>query len=76
VTPEFGLWTDLQARRLTPKEIADARNWARREILRMDLDERRKDHRISTIRRHVEALGGEIEIVARLKGREIRLKGV
>jgi len=38
--------------------------------------ERRKDHRISTIRRYVEALGGEIEIVARLKGREIRLKGV
>ena len=101
--PEFGLWTDLQARLFTPREIADARNWARREILRMDLAElrklagktqvqlakkakmhqgelsraeRRKDHRISTIRRYVEALGGEIEIVAHLKGREIRLKGV
>jgi predicted transcriptional regulator len=103
VTPEFGLWTDLQKRLFTPKEIAGARAWAKREIIRLELAElrklagktqvevakkakmhqgelsraeRRKDHRISTIRRYVEALGGEIEIVARLKGREIRLKGV
>ena len=96
-------WDDFEKRHFTPKQIADARAWAKRETLRMDLAElrklagktqvelakkakmhqgelsraeRRKDHRISTIRRYVEALGGEIEIVARLKGREIRLKGV
>jgi len=38
--------------------------------------ERRRDHLISTVRRYVEALGGELEIVARLKGKVIRLKGV
>ena len=103
MTPELGLWTDLQARLFTPKEIADARNWARRETLRMDLAElrklvgktqaqvarkakmhqgelsraeRRRDHLISTVRRYVDALGGELEIVARLKGKTIRLRGV
>ena len=103
MTPDVGLWSDLQAHHYTPKEIADARNWARQETLRMDLAElrklagktqvelakkakmhqgelsraeRRRDHLISTVRRYVDALGGELEIVARLEGKTIRLRGV
>ena len=103
MTPEFGLWTDLQKRLFTPKEIADARAWAKREIIRMELAElrklagktqaqvarkarmhqgevsraeKRRDHLLSTIRRYVDALGGELEVVARLKGKTIRLRGV
>jgi predicted transcriptional regulator len=35
--------------------------------------EKRDDHRISTLRRIVEALGGELEIRAVFKGRTVRL---
>jgi predicted XRE-type DNA-binding protein len=38
--------------------------------------ERRRDHLISTVRRYVDALGGELELVVRLKGKTIRLRGV
>jgi hypothetical protein len=101
--PAFGPWKEIQARYFTPAEIADAKRYARREILRMELAElrklagktqaqvakkakmhqgelsraeRRRDHLISTVRRYVDALGGELELVARLKGKTIRLKGV
>lgn len=35
--------------------------------------ERREDHRISTVRRYVAALGGELEIVAVIDGKRILL---
>jgi DNA-binding Xre family transcriptional regulator len=35
--------------------------------------ERREDHRISTLRRYVEALGGNLEICAVLNGKRIKL---
>jgi len=35
--------------------------------------ERREDHRISTLRRYVEALGGSLEICAVINGRRIKL---
>jgi transcriptional regulator with XRE-family HTH domain len=38
--------------------------------------ERRSDHRLSTLRRYVEALGGEIEIVANFGDKRIRLHSV
>jgi hypothetical protein len=38
--------------------------------------ERRGDHRLSTLRKYVEALGGELEIIANFGDRRIRLKGV
>jgi hypothetical protein len=38
--------------------------------------ERRSDHRLSTLRRYVEALGGEIEVVANFGDKRIRLHGV
>jgi transcriptional regulator with XRE-family HTH domain len=38
--------------------------------------ERRSDHRLSTLRRYVEALGGEIEVVASFGDKRIRLRSV
>ena len=38
--------------------------------------ERRDDHLLSTLRRYIEALGGELEVVARFGDKSVRLKGV
>ena len=35
--------------------------------------ERREDHRVSTLRRYVEALGGQLEIFAVVNGERVRL---
>lgn len=37
--------------------------------------ERRGDHLVSTLRRVIEALGGELEVVANFNGERIRLLG-
>src|SRR2546428_9001502 len=38
--------------------------------------EHRSDHLVSTLREYVEALGGELEIVATFGDRRVRLRGV
>lgn len=38
--------------------------------------EARDDHLVSTLRAYVQALGGELEVIARFGDRSIRLKGV
>lgn len=38
--------------------------------------ERRKDHLISTLRRYVNALGGELEVSAVFKNKRVKLTGV
>ncbi len=38
--------------------------------------ERRDDHLVSTLRRYVEALGGELEVIASFGDKKIRLHGV
>jgi hypothetical protein len=38
--------------------------------------ESRGDHRISTLRRYVEALGGELEVAAIFGGRRVKLTEV
>jgi hypothetical protein len=38
--------------------------------------ESRGDHRISTLRRYVEALGGELEVTALFGGRRVKLTEV
>lgn len=38
--------------------------------------ERREDHLLSTLRRYVEALGGELEVVAHVGDKRVRLVGV
>ena len=65
---------DLRALReavgLTQEELAK-----RVEITQSQLSklERRDDHRISTLRRYVEALGGTLEICAVVNGKRIKL---
>lgn len=36
--------------------------------------EKREDHKLSTLRRYVEALGGKLEIVAVINGNRVRLR--
>jgi len=57
----------------TQREIADQVGASQSEISRT---ERRGDHLVSTLRRYVEALGGELEVSARFGDRSVRLRGV
>lgn len=69
---------NLQALRkqlgITQAEVAAATGYAQGEVSRI---EQRDDHMVSTLRRVVQALGGELEVHARFPdGRDIRLVGV
>jgi hypothetical protein len=55
----------------TQSQVADAAEMSQSELSRL---ESRADHRISTLRRYVEALGGELEIAAVFGGRRVKLK--
>ena len=65
---------DLRALReaagLTQEELAQRVAITQSQLSKL---ERREDHRISTIRRYVAALGGELEIVAVVDGKRILL---
>lgn len=65
---------DLRALReavgLTQGELAQRVEITQSQLSKM---ERREDHRISTLRRYVEALGGSLEICAVIDGRRIKL---
>lgn len=54
----------------TQEEIAEAVEMSQSQISRM---EGRKDHKLSTMRRIVHALGGELEVSARFGKTRIRL---
>ena len=54
----------------TQAEIAEALGSSQSRV--SDL-ERQGDHRLSTLRRYVEALGGELSLVARFGKRTVRL---
>jgi len=56
---------------LTQVQLAELLESSQAEISRL---ERREDHRFSTLRRIVEQLGGELEIVAHFGDRRIRLR--
>ena len=58
---------------LTQSELAGAAAMTQSELSRL---ESRVDHRLSTLRRYVEALGGEIEITAVIGKRRIKLTDV
>jgi DNA-binding XRE family transcriptional regulator len=60
-------------RGLTQVQLAKATKMAQPELSRV---ERRDDHMLSTLRRYIEALGGEVEVVARFDGKTVRLVGV
>jgi transcriptional regulator len=55
----------------TQEEVAAALEATQSEVSRL---ERRVDHRLSTLRRVVEALGGELEIIANFGDRRVRLR--
>jgi hypothetical protein len=58
---------------LTQEDVAQATRMRQPELSRV---ERRDDHLLSTLRLYVEALGGELEVVARIDGKAIKLRGV
>lgn len=65
---------DLRALReavgLTQEELAKRVDVTQSQLSKL---ERRDDHRISTLRRYVEALGGTLEICAIVGGKRIKL---
>jgi predicted transcriptional regulator len=65
---------DLRALReavgLTQGELAQRVDVTQSKLSKM---ERREDHRISTLRRYVEALGGNLEVCAVINGKRIKL---
>jgi len=65
---------DLRALReaagLTQEELAQRVTITQSQLSKL---ERREDYRLSTLRRYVAALGGELEIVAVVDGKRIRL---
>jgi len=58
---------------LTQAELAKAAAMTQSELSRL---ENRADHRISTLRRYIQALGGEIEITAVIGKRRVKLTDV
>ena len=58
---------------LTQSQLADAAEMTQSELSRL---ESRADHRISTLRRYIAALGGEIEITALIGKRRVKLTDV
>jgi predicted transcriptional regulator len=57
----------------TQSEVAAVIEMSQGQVSEM---ERRDDHRISTVRRYIQALGGELEIVAKFGDKTLRLHGV
>ena len=58
---------------VTQAELAEQARMTQSELSRL---ENRADHRVSSLRRYVAALGGEIEITAVIGGRRVKLTDV
>ena len=58
---------------VTQTELAAKADMLQAEISRI---EQREDHLVSTLRKYVEALGGELEVVAKIGDKSVRLAGV
>lgn len=67
---EMGLRALREAAGLTQEELAQRVEITQSQLSKM---ERRQDHRISTLRRYVEALDGSLEICTVINGRRIKL---
>ena len=57
----------------TQVEVAKVTKMTQGELSRA---ERREDHLLSTLKRYIEALGGELEVAAVFGDKRIRLRGV
>jgi predicted transcriptional regulator len=76
VEEEIGQLTLKELRKdmdITQAELARAAEMTQSELSRL---ESRADHRVSSLRRYVEALGGEIEITAIIGRRRVKLTDV
>ncbi|QDE94212.1 transcriptional regulator [Myxococcus xanthus] len=74
LAPEVLTLADLRRLRgLTQVEVAAAAGMDQSELSKA---ERRTGHRVSTLQRYVEALGGRLEVFARFGSKRVRLKGV
>jgi hypothetical protein len=62
-----------QTLELTQQQVADKAAMTQSELSRL---ESRGDHRVSTLRRYVEALGGELEISVVLGKRKLKLTDI
>jgi predicted transcriptional regulator len=60
-----------RARRLSQEELAQTLHVGQAAVAKL---EKRADMYVSTLRRFVEAMGGELEIVARFPDRDVRIK--
>jgi len=68
---------DLRAlREIAGKTQADVAGLIEKTQGELSRMERRSDHRLSTLRKLVEALGGELEVIARVGSKRIRLRGI
>jgi predicted transcriptional regulator len=70
---EMSLRALRQSTGKTQEDLAEITEMSQSQLSRF---ERRDDHLLSTLRRYVEALGGQIEVVAIVGGKRIRLRGV
>jgi DNA-binding transcriptional regulator YiaG len=70
---EMNLKNIRQATGMTQAQVAKALKITQGQV---SLTEQREDHRLSTLRRYVEALGGELEVIANFGDRRVRLHGV
>jgi hypothetical protein len=57
----------------TQVDVAGVTKMRQADVSKM---ERRADHLLSTLRRYVEALGGELEVTANFGDKRVRLRGV
>lgn len=70
---EMNLQELRKAAGVTQADVAAKTGMAQADVSRT---ESREDHRLSTLRRYVEALGGELEVSAVVNGHRVRLVGV
>ena len=57
----------------TQEEVAAAADMTQSQMSKVEANH---DHLLSTLRRTVEALGGELEVIARFEDRTVKLTGV
>jgi hypothetical protein len=68
---------DLRAiRELTGKSQAEVAAVAEVSQAEVSRTEKREDHKLSTLKRYVEALGGELEVCAVFGDKRVRLRAV
>jgi transcriptional regulator with XRE-family HTH domain len=75
-TPAPQVLTLAELRRLRGLTQVEAATGAGMDQSELSKAERRADHRLSTLQRYVEALGGKLEVFARFGSKRVRLKEI